>query len=44
VQLMASNVAGAAFQNDQTFVRAILRRDMKLRHPLAFSTMTGVLA
>jgi len=44
VQLMASNVAGAAFQTDQTFVRAIIRRDFQLRHPLAFSTMTGVLA
>ena len=44
VQLMASNVAGAAFQSDQTFVRAIVRRDFKVRHPLAFSTMTGVLA
>lgn len=44
VQLMASNVAGAAFQQDQTFVRAIVRRDFQVRHPLAFSVMVGALA
>lgn len=42
LEVMASNVAGSAFQNDQVFVRAKVRRDVVVRHPLAFNLITGV--
>ena len=36
VEVMASNVAGTAFQNDQTWIRLIYRYDCVAVHPEAF--------
>lgn len=42
VEFMASNVAGNAFANDQTAIRAIRRVDAANAHPEAFYVMTSV--
>lgn len=42
LEVMASNVAGSAFQNDAVYIRAKVRRDFQVRHPLAFVLVTGV--
>jgi len=36
VELLTSNVAGTAFQNDQTWLRMICRYDVAVAHPEAF--------
>lgn len=41
VEIMASNVAGTAFQNDQTWIRFIYRYDVTCVHPEAFFVHTG---
>ena len=41
VEVMASNVAGTAFQNDQTWIRLIYRYDVVAVHPEAFFVHTS---
>jgi HK97 family phage major capsid protein len=41
VEVMASNVAGTAFQNDQTWIRLIYRYDVTCMHPEAFFVHTN---
>ncbi|GAC1649782.1 MAG: hypothetical protein NVS9B11_22940 [Candidatus Dormibacteraceae bacterium] len=41
VELLTSNVAGTAFQNDQTWIRMIARYDVGVAHPEAFYTYTN---
>ena len=36
IEILSSNVAGTAFQNDQTWVRGISRYDVGVAHPEAF--------
>jgi hypothetical protein len=36
IEILSSNVAGTAFQNDQTWVRGIARYDVGVAHPEAF--------
>lgn len=36
VEILSSNVAGTAFQNDQTWIRGITRYDVGVAHPEAF--------
>lgn len=42
--LAASQEAGTAFENDQTWIRAIMREDFQLRTPTAFVRMVEVAA
>jgi len=42
IEFMASQVAGAAFANDQTAVRAIARYDVAAMHPEAFFVLNNV--
>ena len=44
VQLAASTDAGTAFEHDQTWVRAIMRVDLAIRHEQAFEILAGVTA
>ena len=41
IEIMSSNVAGTAFQNDQTWVRLIARWDAQVIHPEAFFIHTN---
>ena len=41
VEIVSSNVAGTAFQNDQTWVRGITRYDVGVAHPEAFHVGTN---
>jgi len=41
IEIVSSNVAGTAFQNDQTWVRGISRYDVGLAHPEAFYVVTN---
>lgn len=41
IEILASNVAGTAFQNDQTWVRLIRRYDVGVAHPEAFWVATN---
>ncbi len=36
IEILSSNVAGTAFQNDQTWIRGISRYDVGVAHPEAF--------
>jgi HK97 family phage major capsid protein len=42
LEIMASNQAGTAFADDQTWIRAILRMDVALRHPESIEVLTDV--
>ncbi|GIV82072.1 MAG: hypothetical protein KatS3mg051_1426 [Anaerolineae bacterium] len=42
LEIMASAEAGTAFQADQTWIRAILRMDVVLRHPESIAILTDV--
>jgi HK97 family phage major capsid protein len=42
IEVVSSNVAGTAFQNDQTWVRGIARYDVGIAHPEAFYVVTNV--
>jgi HK97 family phage major capsid protein len=44
LELMASNVAGTAFQADQTWIRAIMRMDVNIRHAESMEILTDVRA
>jgi HK97 family phage major capsid protein len=44
LELAVSNEAGTAFQNDQTWIRAILRMDVNIRHPESIEVLTDVRA
>lgn len=41
IEVVSSNVAGTAFQNDQTLVRGIARYDVGVAHPEAFYVVTN---
>lgn len=41
IEILASNVAGTAFQNDQTWVRLIRRYDVGVAHPEPFYVVTN---
>jgi hypothetical protein len=41
IEILASNVAGTAFQNDQTWVRLIRRYDVGVAHPEPFYIVTN---
>lgn len=41
IQFLSSNVAGTAFQNDQTGIRCIRRYDVGVSHPEAFAILTN---
>jgi hypothetical protein len=41
IEVVSSNVAGTAFQNDQTWVRGIARYDVGVAHPEAFYVVTN---
>jgi len=41
VEILASNVAGTSFQNDQTWVRLIRRYDVGVAHPEPFFVVTN---
>ena len=41
VEIVTSNVAGTAFQNDQTWIRLISRYDVGVAHPEAFFAYTN---
>lgn len=41
IEVVSSNVAGTAFQNDQTWVRGIARYDVGIAHPEAFYVVTN---
>src|SRR5262249_55804246 len=41
IELLASNVAGTAFQNDQTWIRLIRRYDVGVAHPEPFFVVTN---
>lgn len=42
MEILASNVAGNALANDQTFVRAIMYTDIAVRHGASFAVYTDV--
>jgi HK97 family phage major capsid protein len=42
LEILASAEAGTAFQTDQTWIRAILRMDVVLRHPESIEVLTDV--
>lgn len=42
LELSASNTAGAAFEDDQTFIRAIMRGDVSLQRAVALEKITSV--
>lgn len=42
IEVISSNVAGTAFETDQTWIRAVMRWDMVLRHVESFQVLTGV--
>jgi HK97 family phage major capsid protein len=42
IEIQASNVAGTAFQNDQTWLRAILRMDVAVGHTEAVEILEGI--
>lgn len=42
LEIMASAEAGTAFENDQTWIRAILRMDVVLRHPESIEVLSDV--
>jgi len=42
LEIMASSEAGDAFQYDQTWIRAVLRLDVVLRHPESIEILTDV--
>lgn len=44
IEIRASDEAGAAFQNDQTFIRAIMRLDVNIRHAESIEILTDVRA
>jgi len=44
LEIMASKEAGTAFEDDQTWVRAIMRLDVVLRHPESIEVLTDVQA
>jgi hypothetical protein len=41
IEVVSSNVAGTAFQNDQTWIRGIARYDVGVAHPEAFYVVTN---
>lgn len=41
IEIVASDVAGTSFETDQTWIRAILRVDVALRHPESVAVYTG---
>lgn len=41
-EIVASSEAGTAFQNDQTWIRMILRCDFNVRHEESFQILTGI--
>lgn len=41
IEILASNVAGTAFQNDQTWIRLIRRYDVGVAHPEPFYVVTN---
>jgi hypothetical protein len=41
IEILASNVAGTAFQNDQTWIRLIRRYDVGVAHPEPFYIVTN---
>lgn len=41
IEVLASNVAGTAFSNDQTWIRMIRRYDVGIAHPEAFYVVTN---
>ena len=43
VSRVAADSTGSAFANTQLWVRAYLRADVQLAHPLAFNVLTGIL-
>jgi len=42
IEVMASDVAGTSFEADQTWIRAILRMDIQMRHPESIAMYTDV--
>lgn len=42
IEIVASNEAGDAFASDSTYVRAILRMDVVMRHPESVAVLTNV--
>jgi HK97 family phage major capsid protein len=42
LEIVASNEAGTAFEYDQTWIRAILRLDVVLRHAESIEVLTDV--
>ena len=42
LELASSNVAGSAFANDQTLIRAVMRVDFKLMRAASLEIITGV--
>ncbi len=44
LEIVASQEAGTAFQNDQTWLRAILRMDVNIRHDESIEVLTDVRA
>lgn len=43
IEISVSDTAGTAFQNDQTWIRAIMRMDVAVKHPESFEILTDVL-
>ena len=43
ISRVAADSTGSAFTNAQVWVRAYLRADVQLAHPLAFNVLTGIL-
>lgn len=44
IEIVASDVAGTSFEADQTWIRAIMRLDVALRHPESIAMITDVRA
>lgn len=43
ISRVAADATGSAFSNTQVWIRAYLRADVQLAHPLAFNVLTGIL-
>ena len=43
ISRVAADSTGSAFTNTQVWIRAYLRADVQLAHPLAFNVLTGIL-